>query len=86
MIPRDANGDVLPLSVDLGRKFLYARYNAHLEQEDLDAMGLSDVKAERVKQMGSVEFIDDLAKVGRRVAQDVDVQDFAPFLHPVERL
>ena len=84
LIPRDAEGNPIPLSQDLGRKFLYARYNAHLEQDDLDAMGLSDVKAERVKKMSSVEFIDDLAKVGRRVAQDVNVQDFAPFLHRVE--
>ncbi len=28
MIPRDAHGEIIPLSRDLGSRFLYARYNA----------------------------------------------------------
>ena len=81
MIPRDERGKRIPLSRDLGRKFLYARYNAHLEQESLDALGLQDVPADNVKELGSVDFIDDLRKVGKRIAKDVRVEDFAPFLH-----
>jgi len=81
MIPRDAEGNKIPLSQDLGRHFLYARYNAHLEQDSLDKMGLSDIEAAKVKDMGSVKFIDELSRVGKRIAEDLNVLDFAPFLH-----
>jgi patatin-like phospholipase/acyl hydrolase len=80
MIPRDGSGNKIPLSTDLGRKFLYARYNAHLEQDSLDAMGLTDVNAEHVQDLGSTKHTGELRQVGQRVAQDLDIQDFAPFL------
>jgi len=81
MIPRDADGGKIPLSQDLGRNFLYARYNVLLEQDVLDALGLNDVLAKNVRELGSVDHVGDLAKVGKRIAKDVRVEDFAPFLH-----
>jgi len=88
MIPRRGEADRedsyknrIPLSEDLGRSFLYARYNVHLEQERLDAMGLHDIDVRKVRKLDSVKYIDDLRRVGRRAAdQQVDVNDFAPFL------
>ncbi|MGB5258251.1 MAG: patatin-like phospholipase family protein [Woeseiaceae bacterium] len=87
MIPRDGKYDPndtyknrIPLSQDLGRSFLYARYNVHLEQKELDRLGFSDVKAKTVQKLDSVKYIEDLKRIGARVAEDINVHDFAPFL------
>ena len=42
MIPRDEDQRPVLLAQDLGRAFLYARYNADVSREGLDAMGLND--------------------------------------------
>ena len=88
MIPRNGKRDKadsyknrIPLSQDLGRKFLYARYNVHLERKDLDELGLNNINEKNVQKLGSVEFIGDLIHIGKRIAQDVNVDDFAPFIH-----
>jgi patatin-like phospholipase/acyl hydrolase len=88
MIPRDGEYDPddshknrVPLSQDLGRSFLYARYNVHLAQKELDRLGFSDVKARNVQKLDSVQYIEDLKRIGARVADQINVQDFAPFLH-----
>jgi predicted acylesterase/phospholipase RssA len=76
MIPRE------PLSEDLGRQFLYARYDPELTREGLDALGLQGVDPERVSKLDSIEAIDDLLKVGRSyAAKCVDVaKHFGPFV------
>ena len=55
MIPRDAAGKVIPLSQDVGRDFLYARYNADLSRAGLDALGLNDIQPKNVQKLDSVE-------------------------------
>ena len=87
MIPRNGEADKqdsyknrIPLDQDLGRKFLYARYNIHMEQKVLDSLGLEDIAVEDVQKLGSVENIDDLLRIGKRLGEDLNVQDFAPFL------
>jgi predicted acylesterase/phospholipase RssA len=80
MIPRDAGGKVIPLSRDLGRRFLYARYNADLSREGLDAMGLHDIKPENVQKLDSVEYIGDLRRVGRKAAEEVKIEHFGSFV------
>ena len=64
----------------MGRAFLYARYNMHLDQKVLDQLGLGDIEAEKVQKLNAVEGIPDLRRVGRRIAEDVNINDFAPFL------
>ncbi len=81
MIPADSNGNAIPLETDLGRKFLYARYNVHMDQKTLDQLGLSHIKAEDVQKLNSITHIEELREIGRKIAEDVDIQDFAPFLH-----
>ena len=53
---------MIPLSQDLGRRFLYARYNADLSREGLDALGLHDIKPKNVQKLDSIEYIDDLRR------------------------
>ena len=87
MIPRHGEMDKsdsykgrIPLSEDLGRNFLYARYNVHLTRDNLDAMGLQDINVKKVQKLDSIKNIGDLRRIGRCAAEQVDVRDFAPFL------
>ena len=50
---------------------------AHLEQDRLDAHWRCDIEASNVKSLGSVEYVDELARIGRRVAQDAQVRECA---------
>jgi hypothetical protein len=80
MIPRDDDGKKIPLSRDLGRRFIYARYNADLSREGLDAMGLHDIKPGNVQKLDSVRYIDDLRRVGRKVAEEIKIDHFRNFI------
>ena len=84
MIPRenpdDPNSNQIPLTTNLGRKFLYARYNADLSQPGLDAMGLSHIVSDQVRQMDSVQYIDKLREVGRTAASQVNMAHFGSFV------
>ncbi len=84
MIPMDKHGDPeskpIPLTTNLGRQFLYARYNADLSQPGLDAMGLSHIESDQVRQMDSVQYIEQLREVGRTAAKQVDMAHFGSFV------
>ncbi|HEX8284468.1 MAG TPA: patatin-like phospholipase family protein [Pyrinomonadaceae bacterium] len=71
LVPRDAAGDPVPVSEDLGRRFVYARYNAELSAAWLSSHGLGDVDAAKVSQLDSVEHIGDLVRVGQKLAEEV---------------
>ena len=77
LIPRDDGGNIIPLSQDLGRRFLYARYNAELTTKWLSDHGLGDVDAAQVSQLDSVEHIKDLVRVGRKLAEEVKLEHFS---------
>jgi len=68
------------LDEDLGRDFLYARYNADLSREGLNAIGFSDIEPEDVQQMDSVKHIDELLRIGRAVGQQVSLSHFGSFV------
>src|SRR5213593_2183041 len=60
--------------------FTYARYNAELSREGLDALGLEHIKPVHVQQMDSVDHIGEMQEVGRAVAeQKVKAAHFAGF-------
>jgi hypothetical protein len=82
MIPRDDNRNEIPLNQDLRRRFLYARYNADLSREGLDAMGLNDIKPKNVQKLDSIEYIEDLRRVGRKVADEIKIEHFGNFISP----
>ena len=80
MVPRDDAGNVIPLSQNLGRSFLYARYNADLSREGLDAMRLRDIEPKNVRKLDSIEFISDLSRVGKKVAEEIKIEHFGAFI------
>lgn len=60
--------------------FTYLRYNAELTESGLAALGLKDIEPKKVQQLDSVEFIPDLQRVGRAVADSkVKVEHFQNF-------
>ncbi len=69
-----------PLSEDLGREFLYARYNADLSREGLDQMGFERIRPEDVQQLDSVDHMDDLLAVGAKAGEQVDAAHFGSFV------
>lgn len=77
LVPRDERGEPIPLERDLGRAFLYARYQPELTATGLAALGLADVDPEHVQALDAVDRIDDLRRVGRALAErDVRMADF----------
>jgi hypothetical protein len=80
LIPRRGEGDErrpVPLSEDLGRAFLYARYNAELSEEWLAERGLGKIDPSKVAQLDSVEYTPDLVRVGKALAKEVKAEHFA---------
>jgi hypothetical protein len=80
MIPRDTDGEKISLDQNIGRRFLYARYNADLSREGLDAMGLHDIKPKNVQKLDSIEHIGDLRRVGKKVAEEIKIDHFGHFV------
>ncbi len=87
LIPRDRNGVPLSLDQDQNRDFIYARYNATLTDKWLGERGLGDITAADVSALDSVEAMPDLTRIGKNVAQDVDLAHFGHFvdlpIHPL---
>lgn len=80
LIPRDDEGEPLPLSQDLGRAFLYMRYNALLNGPWLNRMGLGEIDPIQVSKLDSVDYIEDLRRIGRRLGEEVQLEHFGPFV------
>jgi hypothetical protein len=94
MVPREGNDEGklterlqrtrVPLEKDLGRDFLYARYNVDLSDEGLKTLEITDVKAEDARKMDKAdpEQIDALLRIGSKAAAQVNVKEhfgvFAP--------
>jgi patatin-like phospholipase/acyl hydrolase len=71
----------LPLSRDLGRAFLYTRYNAELTQEALNNLSLSNIEASKVQKMDAVDQIDNLIRIGRASAESqIDLAHLGDFV------
>jgi hypothetical protein len=70
----------IPLATDLGRRFLYARYNADLSRQGLDSLGLTDVDPKSIQKMDAVENIESLLEIGRASGKSVQLAHFGPFL------
>jgi hypothetical protein len=72
MIPREGDARI-PLPTNIGRAFLYARYNVDLSENGLAALGLPDVDPASVQTLDAVDGIEDLARVGRVAAKQVNL-------------
>jgi hypothetical protein len=80
LIPREEDGKSIPLTQDLGRAFLYARYNAELSFDGLRKMGLGDIDPKKVGQLDSIDALKDLSRVGKKLAEEVKLEHFGPFV------
>lgn len=80
LVPRDDNGKTIPLSQDLDRAFLYARYNAELSFDGLRKMGLNDIDPNKVSKLDSVDALEDLLRVGQKLAEEVKIEHFGSFV------
>ncbi len=73
---------ILPLSVDQGRHFLYARYNVDLGAAALDGLGFGHVDPKGVQKMDNAtsENIETLLAIGDKAAAQVSRDHFGPFV------
>jgi uncharacterized protein len=72
----------LSMEQDLGRAFLYARYNADLSREGLDALSCSDIQPDDVQKMDSVDHMQELLRVGGAAGDQVKLDHFGSFVRP----
>ena len=70
----------IPLTTDLGRHFLYARYNADLSRSGLDLLGFPTVDPASIQKMDSVANIEPLLSIGRAAGKHVQLLHFGPFI------
>jgi uncharacterized protein len=90
MVPRELDADrmtdrrdsapPIPLTTDLGRHFLYARYNADLSAKGLKAAGFENVNPASIQKMDAVENMETLLAIGRKAGNEVDASHFGPFI------
>ena len=71
---------MIPLSIDLGRRFLYARYNADLSDSGLRNLGFANVEPSDIQKMDAVENIPTLFKIGKAAGSAVQAAHFGSFL------
>jgi predicted acylesterase/phospholipase RssA len=82
LIPMDPGIPEQPLSLkaDLGKAFLYARYNVELTSNGLADLDIRDVDAERLRAMDDVANLEDLGRVGAALGGRVDLRHLGPFV------
>ena len=80
LLGSDITSPVIPLTTDLGRHFLYARYNADLSSQGLKTAGFHDVVPSSIQKMDGVENMDKLLQIGRKAGEVVDPRHLGPFL------
>jgi len=81
LIPRRSDGTAVPLGEDLGRAFLYARYDVDLTREGLRALGLPDsIDPAAVAKLDSVDHMDELVAIGEKLAAKVNLEHLGPFV------
>jgi hypothetical protein len=90
MVPRELDADrtidrrdaapPIPLTTDLGRHFLYARYNADLSATGLKAAGFENVNPAGIQKMDAVGNMETLLAIGRKAGNEIDASHFGPFI------
>lgn len=72
----------VPLDRDLGKAFLYVRYNADFSDSGLAELGCGDLSGAQVRKMDNAtpQNIEDLLRVGRAAGKQVKLEHLGPFL------
>ncbi|HEY4934271.1 MAG TPA: patatin-like phospholipase family protein [Terriglobales bacterium] len=71
---------LIPLATDMGRRFLYCRYNVDLSSKGLTALGFPKVNPATIQKMDAVENIPALTEIGIAAGQQVHASHFGPFI------
>jgi uncharacterized protein len=71
---------LVPLSTNLGRHFLYARYNADLSAAGLKDLGFPTADPASIQKMDAVGNIPILTEIGRAASRHVLAEHFGSFL------
>jgi predicted acylesterase/phospholipase RssA len=80
LVPRDGNGKEIPLTQNLGRAFLYCRYDAELTATGFAELGVKGIKPEQVGSMDDVKAMPHLVAIGQALANRVDLAHFGHFV------
>jgi hypothetical protein len=70
----------IPLTTDLGRQFLYVRYNADLSSSGLNRLGFPNIDPTSIQKMDAVANIELLLSIGRAAGQHVLLSHFGSFI------
>jgi hypothetical protein len=70
----------VPLTTDLGRDFLYARYNADLSRRGLDLLGFTNIASATIQKMDATDNIDNLLEIGRAAGKSAQTAHFGTFI------
>jgi len=79
LIPR-RGGEKIALAENLGRAFLYCRYDAEITTSGLAALGVSDIDPAKLGAMDDVSAMPDLQKLGQALGNCVDLAHFGGFI------
>jgi uncharacterized protein len=71
---------MVPLTCDLGSRFLYARYNADLSAEGLREAGFKDVNPSSIQKMDAVENMETLLAIGGKAGDALQPVHFGKFI------
>ena len=69
-----------PVSAGDRRTFRYARYNADLSREGLDALGVPEADPSKVQKLDAVDQMEMLLKIGEAAGDQVDAAHFGAFV------
>ncbi|MFL6351966.1 MAG: hypothetical protein ACJ74Z_08975 [Bryobacteraceae bacterium] len=61
------------------RPFVYARYNADLSAEGLDALGCSKMDPKKVQQFDAVDQVDNLLEIGFSAGKKIKLEHLGAF-------
>lgn len=79
-LPEQYAAPAIPLTTDLGRRFLYVRYDADLSQYGLEYLGFPTVDPNLIQKFDAVENTATLFDIGRAASENVDVRHFGSFV------
>lgn len=81
LLLRGPDGVPVPASRDMGRAFLYLRYNTLLTARELGRLGLEGIDEAQVGRLDAVSdaAIEQLTQIGDALADQVDVAHFGNF-------
>ncbi len=71
---------LIPLATDLGRRFLYVRYNADISGPGLTRLGFPNADPSSIQKMDAVENIAILPEIGRAAGECVAPEHFGAFI------